>query len=110
MCTIGYKIKRIRKHMKLTQTQLADDLGVTPANISQIESGVREPSLTLVKLFKLIYCVDEQWWECTEGDMLNDDLSRSIASFYRRAPTLTNEELCEIMRVCVDILRSRITH
>ena len=41
--TTGEKIRIARKNAKLTQTQLADELGVSQAMIGQYENGVRNP-------------------------------------------------------------------
>lgn len=45
---LAQRVRRLRKHRRLTQTQLAEKLGVTPAYISQIETGIRQPSLSLL--------------------------------------------------------------
>lgn len=37
--TIGEEIRKVRKHRKISQQTLAEDLGMSRATISQIESG-----------------------------------------------------------------------
>ena len=52
--TIGETIKRIRKSLGLTQTDVAERLFTTPQNISRVESGEGEPTAEmLVGLSKL---------------------------------------------------------
>lgn len=43
------KIRKARKYAKLTQTQLAEKLGVFKQNISQYETGKRNPKLKRLK-------------------------------------------------------------
>ncbi len=52
------EFKQHRKDLNLTQSQLADKLGLSPTNgrhyIRMIEKGKREPSGVLIGFFKLI--------------------------------------------------------
>ncbi|MGB9596599.1 MAG: helix-turn-helix domain-containing protein [Candidatus Poribacteria bacterium] len=41
---IGERIKNLRVNLKMTQTQLAKNAGLTSAAISQFEAGTRKPS------------------------------------------------------------------
>ncbi len=41
---IGERIKNLRMNLKITQTQLAKNAGLTSAAISQFEAGTRKPS------------------------------------------------------------------
>lgn len=45
MMTIGDRIKLHRERRGLTQTELADRIGVTESTICKWEKGMREPSL-----------------------------------------------------------------
>lgn len=45
----GYQITRLRIQRGLTQTQLADMVGVQEATIARLESGSRIPSLSLLR-------------------------------------------------------------
>lgn len=54
--TIGSIIKKNRKKLKLTQYDLAEQIGVDPKYISRIETGVSSPSLTVVeKIFEVLH-------------------------------------------------------
>ena len=51
----GKELARIRMSLEMTAAELAHRTGLTPAAISQIESGKREPSLSsIVKILKAI--------------------------------------------------------
>lgn len=41
---IGERIKNLRINLKMTQTELAKNAGLTSAAISQFEAGIRKPS------------------------------------------------------------------
>ncbi len=49
---LGERLYNIREERKLSQTKVAEVMGVRPATVSKIESGTFSPSLEL--LFK--YC------------------------------------------------------
>jgi len=55
---LGQIIKDLRKEAKLTQTDLAGLVGLTPANISQIEHGSRwgKRSRTLFGITNILSC------------------------------------------------------
>ncbi|MCD7778867.1 MAG: helix-turn-helix domain-containing protein [Clostridiales bacterium] len=46
---IGENIKRLRLQAGLTQTQLADTVGISTAMVCQIERGSRTPTMPLGK-------------------------------------------------------------
>ena len=46
---LAQKLLALRRHLKLTQVQLADELGVDQhGHISEFESGRREPHLAII--------------------------------------------------------------
>jgi HTH-type transcriptional regulator / antitoxin MqsA len=51
---ISADIRRIRKHLKLTQTELAEVFGVGKVAFSRYERGETRPPAPLVKLLKLV--------------------------------------------------------
>jgi HTH-type transcriptional regulator, competence development regulator len=53
--TFGKNLKKIRESLGLTAAELARMSDLTPAAISQIENGERDPSLsTILKILKVI--------------------------------------------------------
>lgn len=68
---IGYKISYCRKHMKLTQEQLAERMGISREHIAALEapSLVKKPSLDLIFLLAKISGRKPSWFlECDELD------------------------------------------
>ncbi len=51
---VGGEIRRIRKGLNLTQTQLAESFGVGKAAFSRYERGKTRPPAPVVKLLKLL--------------------------------------------------------
>lgn len=62
---IGEKIKYFRKRQGMTQAVLASKLGISPVNISQIETGQRSPTIDTVKAIA-------DALEISLGDLLNE--------------------------------------
>jgi HTH-type transcriptional regulator / antitoxin MqsA len=50
----GAEIRRIRKRLKLTQTQLAENFGLGPLAFSRYERGKTRPPVVLLKLMRLL--------------------------------------------------------
>ena len=60
------KLAEIRKEKKMTQTELAEKVGVGDTAICNYEKGLREPNLgTLKKLATVL--------ECTVDELIGDD-------------------------------------
>ena len=55
---IGENVKYYRKKLGLTQAALAERLGVSPVNISQIETGQRRPNMDTVQSIALALGID----------------------------------------------------
>jgi len=53
---LGETINRLRKRKKLTQEQLAENVGITPKYIQYLEKAKRVPSLKL--LYKIARALD----------------------------------------------------
>lgn len=90
MKEIGKRIKRIRKRMGISQTELAGLAGRTSAAISQYESGTREPhSYTIPGLAKALnvtadYLLGNLTY--SEADMLADPRARDIVNIFSDLP------------------------
>lgn len=55
---VGERIKDIRKYYKLTQEEFGETLGLTRNSISNIERGIIEPSVAILKCLHFIYDAD----------------------------------------------------
>ena len=54
---LASKLTTLRKRNNLTQSQLAERLGISPSIASSYETGVRQPSLeVLIKLAQFYHC------------------------------------------------------
>jgi len=51
---IGERFRAIRKSLRLEQTELAKDMGISQAIISQYEKGMTEIPLSVLEYFKKI--------------------------------------------------------
>ncbi len=86
----GDRIKKIRKHFKLTQQELADAIGAkNKQTISDVENGKqkhfnKEHELMLTKKF----LISQLWLNSGEGDMLlvkqHDDIVREDGLIYNK--------------------------
>ena len=78
------RIKKIRKHFGLKQSELAERIGVKAATITSYETGLRAPSDTVVISICRELGVREEWLRTGEGDMLlpvseDDELMQALA-------------------------------
>ena len=67
------RFKKIRKTLKQTQKQYAEELGISQAHLSGVENGKDNPSMPLIKLVCLKYGVNEEWLINEEGVMFTKD-------------------------------------
>ena len=61
MGTYNNRIRELRKNKSLSQAQLADRLGVTKQAISQMERGVRKPSVPMLEALCDIFNVSADY-------------------------------------------------
>jgi transcriptional regulator with XRE-family HTH domain len=66
--SIGERFKQARKYLRLTQEELANELGISRSHVSNIESDREKPSLTLLKFMSYKYAVPEDWLLSGEDD------------------------------------------
>lgn len=91
MKTIAERIKKYREAVPLSQSGLSKITGLTPAAISQFESGEREPSLdSLKKLAEGLkvsvgYLVGEE----DDKEFLNDP---ELVAMFRKATELKQDD------------------
>ena len=63
------RIKELRKELKLTQHQFADELKISRGNIGAYEVGKNAPSDAVVSLICKTFNVNEEWLRVGVGDM-----------------------------------------
>lgn len=75
MTTIGLRIKQLRESKGMDQMDLAVEIGIEPASLSQIETGstkMPRPT-TLMKLAEVLE-TNQRWLLTGEGNQLNRDM------------------------------------
>lgn len=78
---IGDKIKILRKNKKITQQELADDLNLSRATISNYEVNRRSPSIDDLKLFAEYFGVGLDYFGSEIGNASFEISSRIIGYF-----------------------------
>lgn len=67
------RIKAVRNHFKLNQTEFGDRVGLSQSSITAIENGKREIPQHLIKVISVQFGVSEDWLQTEKGDMLAGD-------------------------------------
>jgi transcriptional regulator with XRE-family HTH domain len=65
------RVKEVRKHLGMTQTEFGDALGVSRDVINSYERGRVTPTQTFLDLLCMKYGVDPIWMETGEGEMFH---------------------------------------
>jgi transcriptional regulator with XRE-family HTH domain len=68
-CEMNERIKELRKELKLTQQEFADELKISRGNIGAYEVGKNAPSDAVVSLICKTFNVNEEWLRVGVGDM-----------------------------------------
>lgn len=70
----GERIKTIRKHFGLTQTEFGDRIGATRSVITNLEYNKVDPTDLVIKVICREFNVDPVWLRTGQGEMfINDD-------------------------------------
>lgn len=103
--SIGSKLKTLRKGRKLTQQELADNLGITRCTVSNYEVGRRSPHISELKRLADFYGVGLDYFGVTSTDEVFDLLSRAKEVF--QSPEVSKEKkdelYKELMRLYLEI-------
>lgn len=93
---LGERIHRIRKEHKMTQSLLAEHIGIEPSNISHIERGASKVGLgTLVKIANEL--------GCSVDDLLCDSIVCEREAFECQLANLTKDCAPEELRMITDM-------
>lgn len=66
---VGKRLIRVREHLELKQKQMAEELGLSPSYISDIEKGKSNPGFNFLMRLYRKYRVSLDWLLFQEGDM-----------------------------------------
>lgn len=83
--TLGDRIKVVRKHFSLNQSDFGKKIGIGIAAVSKLESGDNNPSEQTIRAICSEFCVRRDWLESGEEPMLfergeDDELIDTILS------------------------------
>ena len=67
--SIGERIKKLRKHLDLTQQKFGERLGIKGNTVAQYELGRNEPIGAVLSLLCKEFNVNENWLRTGEGEM-----------------------------------------
>ena len=91
---IGNRIRLAREHLDYTQAKLSAQASITPAAISQIESGDRVPSTPVLRRIASVLKVSTDFLLGNTNDTELKDLvqDESVQKFYRGFKDLSGED------------------
>lgn len=84
------RIKKVRKHFDLTQTEFGNRLGLKGNTITNYETGLRIPSETVIVAICREFNVNRKWLETGEGEMFlakESDTLKKISARYNGSDT-----------------------
>lgn len=92
MAEFGERLKKIREEKGLNQKQLAQDMGLTQASISQFEKGQRLPTPNNINKFaKVLGVTRESLAGGNDGDFETQMLMRNIKNLSQEDLRKVNE-------------------
>lgn len=97
---LNERFKAVRKALKQTQKQYAEELGISQAHLSGVENGKDNPSMSLIKLVCVKYGISEEWLVDEEGSMFVKDSGFD---------TVTDEGLKAKYQIMKDFLEKTIS-
>ncbi len=108
--SIGSRIKKRRKDLHFTQMQMQEKTGISTGNLSEIERGIKLPSITsLIKIANVLHCSSDSLIygdskESIEPSINNQDnnffnISSKTKSFLKIFNQLSSEDQDEIIAI-----------
>jgi transcriptional regulator with XRE-family HTH domain len=78
--SFGGRLRAVRLFEGLTQAELADDTGVTPPHISNLEADKSIPSAMLIRAVSRRFGIDEHWLATGKIEMRGDEERAKLAN------------------------------
>lgn len=103
--SIGRKLRLLRKEKRMTQQELADDLGVKRATVSNYEIGRRSPHLSELRRIAEYFGVGLDYFGVAQTDDVLDLIARAKKVFENeQIPTDKKEDVYkELMRLYLNL-------
>ncbi|OQC09655.1 MAG: LexA repressor [Candidatus Cloacimonetes bacterium ADurb.Bin088] len=95
---LGYRLKALRKHLKLSQAEIGGVLNVNASAISQMESNRIRPSLDTLGALAREYGVNLHWLITGDGNMFTADGEENTERRLQKIRTFINQELLSLVR------------
>lgn len=93
---IGPQIRRLRKELKLTQAEMAGDLGISPSYVNLIERNQRPVSAELLVSLAETYGIDLARFSGARGEELIADLTTAFADPIFTSAGVAREDAFEL--------------
>lgn len=103
--SIGRKLRILRKEKRLTQQELADQLGIKRATISNYEIGRRSPHLSELRRIAEYFGVGLDYFGVAQKDDVLDLLARAKKVFDSEEIPLEKKEAVykELLKLYLDL-------
>jgi len=79
--TTNERLALVRKTMKMTQREFAENISVATGFVAAMEIGDRKVNPRTMKLVSSLFNVNLQWLETGEGEMFYTENEREIEEF-----------------------------
>ena len=99
MSVFSKTLRRLREDKGLTQTELADTLGLTRSRINNYENGLREPDFETLELFADFFNIDMNG--LISGSPSLSETEETLLSFFR---DLNPEGQHKVLDYALDLL------
>ena len=103
MDSIGNRIRERRKELRLTQTDMHRECGITSGALSQIENGSRVPSaIAFYSISQALNCSMEYLMTGISSETKNTEIfgnEKKLLDGFQKLPEEDQEELLEILEM-----------
>ncbi|GLC88652.1 helix-turn-helix domain-containing protein [Lysinibacillus piscis] len=107
---INDRVRMIRNHLNMTQTDFGEKVAITQNHLSGVEVGRREVSERLLKLICNEFNVNEEWLRTGEGEMflkLSDEheIGKLLATITKRDDEMLQNAMKNLTELSMDDLK-----
>ncbi len=95
---VGKRIREARKAMRLSQSELSEELNISPSHMSDIENGKINVGLDIFMRLTEILCVSADWLLQTDTPFVNTILNEEAANLLSGCTLTETKAILTIMR------------